>query len=158
MLKNIDYSLINKANVSFSLYIIPLTFIGVLILVLTGIHFNEFSENMYEPSFSLLEVITGTIYVMVMGAIIWGPMLILMFILEQLCIRKNSTEKTVVGLFIIEIVIVAISLPIILTGFYPYILLYIIAALSLAQVLRWWRLKAKEHLYNSAPSNKSNDY
>lgn len=147
MLKNIDYSIINKKAVLNSIAIVPLA-IPIFLLLLA------FDKNADFEGLSFSEfIVEGLAFLFIslfIGAIFWVPSAVMCAILEGLFIRKNTNENGVLVILFVEFVLASIILSLIFQGLYVPLILSIL----ITQLLRYWFLKHNNRMFNGAQSDK----
>lgn len=150
MFKNIEISEINKKAVLESLTIPVLTLFLVLFLLV-----------LYKGGVALL--IYSLFIFLIYGAIIWVPSVLIVTVLERLVLGNRSSEKTVIVLFILEILVPLVMVSLFLSHKDLEGSLVLLGIALFGQFLRWAYLHLSGKMFNSAKKKslsnfKSNHY
>lgn len=150
MLNNIELSEINKNQVMVSTFIIPLA--APLFLFSAGFMNN----GALDEGFGL---IMGYLLISLLyGAIFWLPTILGVLVLEFLIINERSNALTVKLLMFFE-GLLAFAIIWGVFGFESqlntHLPIALLICIGIPQLLRWWYLKSKNRLFNSA-KNESN--
>lgn len=146
MFKNIELSEINRDNVVRSLWILvglTATFMFGSFLISIGLGNDEFSIGIVF--FMILQVIF-------IGWTIWVPILLILFFAERMVLGKKSTTKTVLHLFLFEMIFpLLLLITSIFSQEFDGTVLFMVCGVFISQWIRWNFLKRDNRMYNFIP-------
>ena len=147
MLKNIDYSVINKKAVLTSIGMVPLA-IPIFLLLLAFGKNADFGDLSFSEF--IVEALAFLFISLFIGALLWVPAAVMCAILEGLFIRKNTNENGVLLILFVEFIIASM----ILSAIFQVLFAPLILSIFITQLLRYWYLKHNNRMFNRAQSAK----
>ena len=100
MLDNIEYRELNKKKILLSVLFLPL--VCFIVLSIIGLWFTLTDANEIDAGQLIQNLLYSPLYVMIMSAFVWIPVLIVQIFIESISIKANTNIKSWVMMLLYE--------------------------------------------------------